>query len=213
MRCRVEELIRASPAMTRSDLSRAIGFLAEHLTEESLGTALAAVRAITDEAERGKGIQALAPYLSADQLTLALETATTLADADARIDVLVAVAQNLPKSSEGSLSTALTAVQAIEDETRRSRGIKALAPYLPAGQLAAALDVATKLEDVNARAPVLVAVAKHLSEEAMEKFLRRVASYDSDTGHPISAGPVQPGGRARGSPDHHFLVRQGRCSC
>lgn len=129
-----------------ADRRRAIGLLAKHLTEESLGTALAAVRAITDEAERGKGIQALAPYLSADQLTLALETAATLTDADARIDVLVAVAQNLPKSTEGSLSTALTAVQAIEDETRRSRGIEALAPYLPAGQLATALDVAAKLE-------------------------------------------------------------------
>lgn len=162
-----------------TDRRMAIGILAEHLPEGSLGTALAAVQAITDETECGNGIEALAPYLSAGQLTVALETVATLGDVDARVDAVVAVAQHLPKSAEGALKTALTVVQAIKDETRCSRGIEALAPYLPAGQLTVVLDVATKLGDVNARGDALVAVAKHLSEEGMEKLLRRVASYDA----------------------------------
>jgi hypothetical protein len=122
----------------------AIGFLAKHLTEESLGTALAAVQAITDEAERGKESRHshLICLLTSSPLRCRQRRhSPTRTRASTRSWLSHGICRNQPRDR----CRPPWPLQAIEDETRRSRGIEALAPYLPAGQLAAALDVAAKM--------------------------------------------------------------------
>ncbi|MFV2098972.1 hypothetical protein ACFHW1_26435, partial [Micromonospora sp. LOL_014] len=102
--------------------------------------ALGHARRLADELHRSDALTGLAPYLNPDQLTTALDAATTITNENVRAEALTGLAPHL---NPDQLTTALDIATTIADEHPRARALTGLAPYLNPDQLTTALDAAT----------------------------------------------------------------------
>lgn len=126
-----------------------------------LRRALIAARQVRDDWTKAHALIALAPYLPADTLGEALDTATGIQLEGARARVLAALAPALPEPQRSAtLCGALRAAQLTADEWTRSRALVALAPQLPGALLTEALGAARSIVDGKWRAPALSALAQ-----------------------------------------------------
>ena len=134
---------------------------------------------------RARAFVYLAPHLSSDQLTHALDAAVAITDDYFRAEPLAAIACHLPSDQQPTIFTrALDAASAISDDYFRAEALAAIACHLPSDQqsaiLARALDAAAAISDEDSQVKVLVGLAPRLSSDQFTRALD-AAPQDTDT--------------------------------
>ena len=127
-------------------------------------------RAITikDEYRRSARLIDLAPYLSQEQLSTALDAAVHIRNEAAREETLIFLAPHL---SVGQRADALNAAILIRDERHRAWALYCLARHLSSDQLSVALDAAILIRSEEDRARTLCGLASYLSVDQLTSAL------------------------------------------
>jgi transcriptional regulator with XRE-family HTH domain len=136
---------------------------------EALGAAIAIS---SDDDARARALARLAPHLSSDQLTRALDVAAVISSDDARAEALAGLAPYLPSDQQpAGLARALDAATNISIDYARAEALVALTPRLSSDQLFRALDAAIAISSDYFRAEVLAGLAPRLSFDQLIRAL------------------------------------------
>lgn len=131
---------------------------------------------------RAEAISALAPFLSGDLLSQALQAAWEIENGAHRTEALSALAPLLSGDlQQAALSQALNATGQNKDEVARADLLSALAPLLSDDLLFQALDTTWKIKDGVHRARTLGALAPFLPDDLLSQALNAAWSiWDED---------------------------------
>jgi hypothetical protein len=114
--------------------------------------------------------------------TALLGAALQIADEAQRIEVLTALAAQLPANlAEEAAAQALVAVRAISDPERLAKALSALVPHLSSNLLLSVWDLIRSIRDDKLQSDMLIALAPHLSSSLLPQALTIVHNIQQVT--------------------------------
>jgi hypothetical protein len=159
----------------------------------SAATALEHIALMPYSKRQADSLQALLVAGIALPWARALEVALAIADKEARVTALAALAPHLPPHL---LADALAAARTIADEYWRSRALAALAPHLPAEQQPAvyadALAAARTIANDDQRSRALAALAPHLPTHLFAEALAAARAIEWDFSRATALAALAP---------------------
>jgi hypothetical protein len=180
-----DHALTLASSIRRRDLrAAALVALAQHLSHDLQGEALAAVHTLAEERDRATLLARLVPYLPPDMLVASLAVAHSLSAQDARVDALAALAHHVPlHARDQTMRDALAAATNLPGAYERVSALIALFDILPdhlrEQAQTTALETARLIENENARARALGQLAAHLPLPLLQRAFEAAQLLES----------------------------------
>lgn len=155
-------------------------YLSDHVMQDVLRQAIAAVAMVEDIVGRAEAMVAIAPCLKYGYADQFLVVAKRMNDNDGYAKVVAAVIPHVSESDgRAALHDVMLAVRDIRNDAQRAWALSAIAPHLSKEMLAEAFHVAYGIEDHFYRGQALAALVPRLAElgnprEACEIAMKRI---------------------------------------